>query len=50
MAIGPVHLHDLATHGPFNWSVRPSGDAGKVAAIERLLDTVRLDHPVITAD
>jgi hypothetical protein len=50
IAIGPVHLHDLATHGPFNWSVRPSGTPREVAEIERLLDTVRLDHPVLTAD
>jgi hypothetical protein len=50
MAIGPVHLHDLATHAPFNWSVRPSGTPAEVAEIERLLDTIRLDHPVLTTD
>jgi hypothetical protein len=50
MAIGPVHLHELATHGPFNWSVRPTGAAREVAEIEQLLDTVRLDHPIVTAD
>jgi hypothetical protein len=50
MAIGPIHMHDLATHAPFNWSVRPNGDARENAEIERLLDTIRLDHPVVTAD
>ena len=50
IAIGPIHMHDLATHAPFNWSVRPSGEPNEVAAIERLLDTVRLDHPVLTTD
>ena len=50
IAIGPVHLHDLATHAPFNWSVRPTGTPREVAEIERLLDTVRLDHPVLTSD
>ena len=50
LAVGPVHMHDLATHAPFNWSVHPSGEAREIAEIERLLDTVRLDHPVIAAD
>ena len=50
MAIGPIHMHDLATHAPFNWSVRPNGDPRDVAEIERLLDTIRLDHPVVTGD
>ena len=47
MAVGPVRLHDLATHPHCNWSVAPSGGAREVAAIERLLDDVRLSHPFI---
>ena len=46
-AIGPVQLHDRATHSHCNWSVHPSGTLRDNAEIERLLDTVRLDHPVI---
>ena len=47
MAIGPVRLHDLATHPHCNWSVAPSGSAREIAEIERLLDDVRLSHPLI---
>jgi hypothetical protein len=50
VALGPVHLHDLATHAHCNWSVRPSGGTRENSEIERLLDTVRLDHPIVTAD
>ena len=47
MAVGPIRLHDRATHSHCNWSVAPSGGAGEIAAIERLLDDVRLSHPFV---
>ena len=47
MALGPIRLHDRATHSHCNWSVAPSGGAGEIAAIERLLDDIRLSHPFI---
>lgn len=47
MAIGPIRLHDRATHPHCNWSVAPSGSSREIAEIERLLDDVRLSHPVI---
>ena len=50
MALGAIILHDRATHPHCNWSVRPSGGVRETAAIERLLDTVRLDHPMVSAD
>ncbi|ODP37308.1 hypothetical protein BFL28_03345 [Sphingomonas turrisvirgatae] len=46
--VGPVKLHDIATHAHCNWSLAPSGRADQVAEVERLLDTVRLDHPIVT--
>jgi hypothetical protein len=49
IAIGPIRLHDPATHPHCNWSVAPSGNIRQNAAIERLLDSVRLDHPIIAA-
>ncbi|WP_443971114.1 hypothetical protein [Sphingobium sp. CR28] len=49
-AIGPVKVHDRATHSHCNWSVSPSGTAQRNAAIEQLLDTVRLDHPIVDED
>jgi len=49
MALGPIILHDRATHPHCNWSVRPSGDPRETAHIEQLLDTLRLDHPLVVA-
>lgn len=50
VAIGPMQIRDASTHPHCNWEVRPSGSARDVAEIERLLDTVRLDHPIVVAD
>ena len=50
IAIGPVLIRDASTHSHCNWEVRPSGTTRDVAEIERLLDSVRLDHPIVTAD
>lgn len=47
IVLGPIRLHDLATHSHCNWSVAPSGGTREVAQIERLLDTLRLDHPIV---
>lgn len=49
MAIGPIRLRDAATHPHCNWSVEPSGTEQDIAEIERLLDDVRLAHPLVTA-
>lgn len=49
VAIGPIRLYDPATHPHCNWSVAPSGGTRQVAEIERLLDSVRLDHPIVVA-
>ena len=49
VAIGPVRILDKATHPHCNWSVTPSGPSRDVAAIERLLDDIRLSHPIIVA-
>lgn len=48
-AVGRVRVHDTATHPHCNWSVTPSGSAQETAAIESLLDVVRLEHPIVTA-
>ena len=49
-AIGAIRLYDRATHPHCNWAVNPSGTPREVAAIEKLLDTVRLSHPIVDAD
>ncbi|HEX7872108.1 MAG TPA: hypothetical protein VF475_04300 [Sphingobium sp.] len=47
LAIGPVQVYDPATHPHCNWSVSPSGNAGQNAAIERVLDDLRLSYPLV---
>ncbi|MDK2768442.1 MAG: hypothetical protein KYX69_12080 [Sphingomonas sp.] len=47
--VGPVRVHDPATHVHCNWSVTPTGTSREIAEVERLLDVVRLEHPIITA-
>lgn len=50
IVLGSIKVHDRATHPQCNWSVSPSGEAGEVDAVEDLLDTLRLEHPLVTAD
>lgn len=47
-ALGKVIVHDAETHAHCNWDVRPSGTDAQRAAIERLLDDMRLEHSIIT--
>lgn len=49
LAIGPVQIHDAATHPHCNWSVSPSGSFAQNSAIERVLDDLRLTHPIVRA-
>jgi hypothetical protein len=48
VAIRPIQVRDVSTHTHCNWEVHPSGSTGEVAEIERLLDTVRLNHPIVS--
>ena len=45
--LGPVKHYSLDTHAHCNWSITPSGSPGEVAAVERIADRLRLDHPLI---
>jgi hypothetical protein len=47
--IGPVKVRDPATHAHCNWSVEPSGTSREIAEVERLLDRVRLERPIVSA-
>ncbi|WP_260596573.1 hypothetical protein [Sphingomonas endolithica] len=49
LAIGLIKVRNTATHAHCNWEVEPSGTVRELAAIERLLDAVRLEHPFVTA-
>ena len=46
--LGPVKVLDRDHYPHCNWSVAPSGDSREVAEVERLLDTLRLSHPIVT--
>jgi hypothetical protein len=50
LALGPIRIRPAATHVHCNWEFSASGSVREVAAIERLLDDVRLDRPFVTAD
>jgi hypothetical protein len=47
--VGRVRVHDVATHPHCNWSVEPSGGAGEVAQVQRLLDDLRGSFPIVAA-
>ncbi|MCW1429518.1 hypothetical protein [Novosphingobium sp. JCM 18896] len=48
-ALGKVIVRDRETHAHCNWDVRPSGTDAQRAAIEDLLDDVRLEHSILAA-
>lgn len=49
-AVGSVTVYDRATHPHCNWAVTPSGSAEAIAEVERLLDMLRLEFPLIAGD
>jgi hypothetical protein len=49
VVLGPIRIYDIRTHPHCNWSVAPSGEINEVARIERLLDTLRLEYPIVGA-
>lgn len=48
-ALGKVIVHDTKTHAHCNWDVRLGGTDAQRAAIERLLDDVRLEYSIVVA-
>jgi hypothetical protein len=46
--LGKVRVYDAETHPHCNWSLTPSGAAGDVAAVEKLLDELRITYPIVT--
>jgi hypothetical protein len=48
-ALGKLIVHDTRTHAHCNWDVRPSGTDVQRAAIERILDDLRLEHSIVAA-
>jgi hypothetical protein len=46
--LGDVKLYSLTTHAHCNWLISPSGDAYENAAVERLADRLRSEHPILS--
>ncbi|WP_254294190.1 hypothetical protein [Sphingomonas tagetis] len=46
--LGPIKVHDPRTHAHCNWSVAPSGTSREIGEVERLLDIIRLEHPIVS--
>jgi len=45
--LGKVRIYSPETHPHCNWQITPIGGAGENAAVERLADRVRGEHPII---
>ena len=45
--IGEIRVYGTDTHPHCNWQISPMGGAGENAAVERLADRVRGEHPII---
>jgi len=48
--IGPVQIYSLKTHLHCNWAINPTGSSAEVSTIERLMDDLRMSHPIVAAD
>jgi hypothetical protein len=46
--LGEVKRYSLDTHAHCNGSITPIGDHDEIAAVERIADRLRLDHPIVT--
>lgn len=49
-ALGKVIVRDTGTHTHCNWDFTLRGTEAQRAAIEQLLDDVRLEHSIVAAD
>lgn len=45
--LGELRVYPRTTHAHCNWDARPVGPPGDVAAIETIVDRVRLQHPFV---
>ena len=50
LAVGPVRVHDRATHPDINWSIEGHGTARENAVVEHRLDELRLTLSLVEPD
>jgi hypothetical protein len=48
--VGPVQLYSEQTHPHCNWQINPTGTRTEIAKIEKLIDGLRMDHPIIARE
>lgn len=48
--LGALRVYDVRTHPHCNWAAAPSGSAREIEIVERLLDDIRSEHPIVTSD
>jgi hypothetical protein len=46
--VGGVQIYDVKTHPHCNWAIRPTGSNSEIATVERLLDDIRISHPIVS--
>jgi hypothetical protein len=46
--LGDVRVYGADTHPHCNWSLTPAGSAAEIAAVERVADRLRGEHPIVT--
>jgi hypothetical protein len=46
--LGDVKIYSPETHPHCNWQITPTGGAGEIAAVERIADRLRGEHPIVT--
>ena len=45
--LGDLRVYPRTTHAHCNWDARPTGPPQDVAAIEKVVDEIRLQHPFV---
>lgn len=46
-AVADIKVYPVETHPHCNWEVRAAGSAREIAEVERAVDRLRADHPLV---
>ncbi|WP_313807192.1 hypothetical protein [Sphingobium sp.] len=47
--VGPIRLYARETHPHCNWTANPNGTFQEIAAIESMLDDLRMCYPLLSS-
>ena len=45
--VGAIRVYPIATHAHCNWRADPSGTIREVEAVERMIDRIGAEHPIL---